>query len=373
MPRIVVSGALASKPDNGGEAWIRLSYVLGLRRLGCEVHFLEQLEAPTPAAIAYFDDVVAWWGLSGATLIADQGEVARGLRADELVALADDTDLLLNLSGNLSWEPFFSRFRRRAYVDLDPGYTQVWSAQGHSVGRMVEHDVHFSVGLNVGGPTWSLPNAGVAWRPALPPVVLEEWPQVEPPERGRVTTVASWRGGYGRLEHEGTLYGQKAHELRKLAALPRGRPGAYELALRIDPADDLDRRLLEDGGWHLVDPVQAAGTPELLRRYIQGSRAELSVAQGLYVDTACGWFSDRTSRYLSTGRPAVVQDTGLAGAFPVGEGLLTFRTPQDAGAALERIEADYRGHCEAARALAEAHLDSDRVLARMLAEAGVGG
>ena len=31
---IVVAGALAAKPGNGGEAWVRLSWVLGLRRLG---------------------------------------------------------------------------------------------------------------------------------------------------------------------------------------------------------------------------------------------------------------------------------------------------------------------------------------------------
>ncbi len=35
--RIAVAGALAAKPGNGGEAWVRLSYLLGLRRLGADV------------------------------------------------------------------------------------------------------------------------------------------------------------------------------------------------------------------------------------------------------------------------------------------------------------------------------------------------
>ena len=47
--RVAVAGALAAKPRNGGEAWVRLSYVLGLRRLGLDVAFVEQLERPTRA------------------------------------------------------------------------------------------------------------------------------------------------------------------------------------------------------------------------------------------------------------------------------------------------------------------------------------
>ena len=43
--RIMVSGAIASKPLNGGEVWVRMSWVRGLRRLGCEVCFVEQIES----------------------------------------------------------------------------------------------------------------------------------------------------------------------------------------------------------------------------------------------------------------------------------------------------------------------------------------
>jgi hypothetical protein len=41
MARILVSGAVANKPRSGGEAWVRLSWLRGLRRLGHEVCFVE--------------------------------------------------------------------------------------------------------------------------------------------------------------------------------------------------------------------------------------------------------------------------------------------------------------------------------------------
>src|SRR4051812_47451291 len=40
---VIVSGALANKPHNGGEAWVRMSWATGLRQLGCHVYFIEQI------------------------------------------------------------------------------------------------------------------------------------------------------------------------------------------------------------------------------------------------------------------------------------------------------------------------------------------
>jgi hypothetical protein len=196
-------------------------------------------------------------------------------------------------------------------------------------------------------------------------VLLDAWPVRPSPEPGRFTTVARWRGGYGRLEHEGRLYGQKAHELRALAALPERVAATLEIALAIDDADKSDRELLCSHGWRVVDPAVAA-TPDAVREYIAGSGAELSVAQGAYVATRSGWLSDRTACYLATGRPAVVQETGLSDVLATGEGLLTFSTLDEAAVAIEQVQADHPRHCAAARAIAEEHLDSDRVLAELL-------
>ena len=43
MTVAIVAGALGSKPGNGGEAWVRLSWVLGLARLGVDVWLIEEI------------------------------------------------------------------------------------------------------------------------------------------------------------------------------------------------------------------------------------------------------------------------------------------------------------------------------------------
>jgi hypothetical protein len=136
--------------------------------------------------------------------------------------------------------------------------------------------------------------------------------------------------------------------------------------VQIHPGDGADRAALEAAGWRLVDPVDAAGDPHAFRSYVQGSAAEFSVAHPVYVDTGSGWVSDRSVRYLASGRPVLVQDTGVAGRYPVGEGLLSFRSIDEALAGAEAIARDYDRHAKAARALAAAHFDSDLVLRRFL-------
>ena len=114
-----------------------------------------------------------------------------------------------------------------------------------------------------------------------------------------------------------------------------------------------------------------AGDPDAFRAYVQGSGAEFSVAQGIYVETHSGWFSDRTTSYLASGRPVLVQDTGFGRTLPVGEGLLAFRTLDEAIAGAADIGRRYGEHCAAARRIAEKHFDSDRVLTRFCEQAGI--
>jgi hypothetical protein len=120
-----------------------------------------------------------------------------------------------------------------------------------------------------------------------------------------------------------------------------------------------------------VDPKVVAPDPEAFRRYVRASGAEFSVAQGIYVETESGWFSDRTVRYLASGKPALVQDTGFGRNLPTGEGLVAFRTLDEAIGGAERIANDYEEHCRAARALAEEYFDSDTVLGNLIEEVGV--
>src|SRR5262249_28017689 len=91
-----------------------------------------------------------------------------------------------------------------------------------------------------------------------------------------------------------------------------------------------------------------------------------SVAKNGYVRGEAGWFSCRSSCYLAAGRPVVVQDTGFGAVLPVGEGILNFRTMEEAEAAIREVEGDYPRHAKAARAIAEEYFDSDKVLTRLI-------
>jgi hypothetical protein len=99
---------------------------------------------------------------------------------------------------------------------------------------------------------------------------------------------------------------------------------------------------------------------------VQQSGGEFSVAQGIYVDTRSGWFSDRTTRYLASGRPALVQDTGYSRSLPVGLGLVPFSTIEEAAEGARSIELRYAEHCEAARDIAERYFDARVVLGAFL-------
>jgi hypothetical protein len=385
MDTLVVSGAIANKHLNGGEAWVRLSWILGLRRLGFDVWFVEQLDegtavdaAGSPASfgesenLRYFEQVVERFGLSGrASLLYEGGREASGVPLDDLLPVAEEARLLVNVSGHLDLEPLMSRLRRKAYVDLDPGFTQFWHADGIGGSRLEGHDVFFTVGENIGRPGCVIPTCGLEWRAVRPPAVLAEWPLADAGDPDRFTTIGAWRGAFGPVHYEGRTYSLKVHEFRKVLPLPQRAPQRFEIALDIHPGDERDREALEHNGWTLVDPRTTVPGPVEFRDYVQESGAEFSVAQGIYVETNSGWFSDRTVRYLASGRPVLVQDTGFSDNLPVGEGLLAFRDLEDAVAGAHSIGSDYERHRAAARALAEAHFDSDKVLTRFLEEAGI--
>lgn len=387
MSLVVVAGAIANKPGNGGEAWVRASWARGFRRLGFDVFFFEQL-APEHCVDrlgrrvpfeecenrAYFAKVVEAIGLGDrAALVCGDGQQILGPTLGELADILGEAALLVNISGHLSLPELFRRPHLRAYIDIDPGFTQFWHAAGHDGTRLAGHDFYFTIGENIGRPGCKVPVDGIPWRPTRQPVVLEDWPVASQPvdRRPRFTTVGSWRGSFGPVRHDGRTYGVKAHEFRKFISLPELTGSHFEIALAIHPADGRDLEALIRSGWSVVDPVLVAGEPSSFREYVRGSAAEFSVAQGIYVDTWSGWFSDRTARYLASGKPALVQETGFCERLPVGDGLVSFRTLGEAVAGAQRIARDYDLHSSTARSIAEEFFDSDRVLGELIEHAGV--
>lgn len=372
---IAISGGLAQRPHRGGHAWVFLTWLLGLRRLGCDVVFVDRLE---PAWIGgpvegseqagWLADMMARFGLAGDwALLHDDGRRTLGLDRDALADRLDEAALLVNVMGYLDVPDLRARPARRVYLDIDPGWPQMWSELGLHDG-LEGHEAYVTVGLNVGRPRCGVPTCGRDWIATLPPVLLEEWPTA-PPSGAAFTSVATWRGPNAPVEYGGERYGVRAHAFRPLAGLPLGTGADFRIALDIDPGDEADRALLELNGWQLEDPLEVAGDPDAYRDFVQGSDAELTVAKDMYVRTRSGWFSDRSAAYLASGRPVLAQDTGFPPA-PDG-GLLAFETLAQARDGVAEILRDPVGHAAAARALAEERFDSDRVLGDLLDRLGV--
>ena len=383
---IIVSGPIANKPFNGGVAWIPLSYILGLRRLGFDVYFVEQIARQTcldiegnvsafqdSVNLAYFKDTIKKFGLTNsAALIYDDGAQVFGATYGELLETAADADFLINISGHLQIESLTSRVRRRVYIDEDPGFTQFWHEAHEPHLKLSGHDFYFTMGGNVGDADCSIPTNGIKWRPLRPPVVLDHWPVFDQPGDKRFTTVASWRGPYGAVHSRGKTFGLKVHEFRKFIELPQRINHTFEMALNIHPAEEKDLDLLTRNSWQLVNPRAVAADGNAFREYVQNSGAEFSVAQGIYVETNSGWFSDRTARYLASGKPVLVQDTGFSRKLPVGDGLVAFRTFDEAVAGAESISRDYQTHSRAARAIAKEYFDSDKILSDLVGGLALG-
>jgi hypothetical protein len=379
MAIAIVSGALANKPFNGGNAWTRLHWVLGFRRLGFEVYFVEEIStnscidangcaaAPCDSVNAkYFRETVERFGLQEhASLICDDGTAVYGHEIHYLEQVARRADLLLNISGHLQLSSVKSAPRRKIFYDDDPGYTQFWYKAGQLGSRLNGYDYYFTIGENIGSAECHIPTDTISWQKTRVPIVLEEWPVVVRQKFEQFTTVASWRGPFGVIEFGDKTYGQKAHEFRKFLELPTTTELKFEIALNIHNDDWKDRNALKRYGWEISSPDVAA-TPDAFRTYVQNSSAEFSVAQGIYVETGSGWFSDRTAAYLASGKPALIQDTGFTRNYPTGEGLIAFSTFEDACAGAREIAANYDRHCHAARALAEEYFDSDKVLNQLL-------
>jgi hypothetical protein len=359
-----------------------LQYLLGFRRLGWDVLFVDRLEPEmcvdrdgnpasfeSSANLRYTAEIMERFGLSGDwALLYDRGRELAGCARRELVERARRSALLLNVMGFLDDEEILGAGPLRIFLDIDPGFPQMWQDLGLAE-PFAGHDRHVTVGGNVGRPDCSIPTCGLEWSHTLPPVVLSEW---EPASgRGeRFTSVASWRGPFGPIEYRGRAYGLRVHEFRRFLELPRRTGAAFELALDIDEADSADIDGLREHRWQLVDPLDAAGDPCRYRDYVQGSAAELMIAKNIYMDTRSGWFSDRSACYLASGRPVLAQDTGLRD-LPDDEGLVTFTDLDGAVAGAESILADPDRHGRAARALAEERFAAERVLPELLAKLGV--
>jgi hypothetical protein len=267
---VVVSGMVAGDPHQGGATWAVLQYVLGLQRLGHQVLLIEEHEPKEDAhRDSYFEQVVRSFGLTDSAALLRRGtKEVLGLPYERLHERCRGADLLINISGILTDPDLVSSVPVRAYLDLDPVFNQLWDQEGIDMG-FEPHNRFVTVGQALGTPPCPVPAGDREWIPTLPPVVLEHWPAAGGEGDGSFTSVGNWRG-YGSVEHDGVHYGQRVHSMRPLMELPRRTDARFRLALAIHPDERKDLEALAENRWELVDPLEAAGTPERYQRFIRG-------------------------------------------------------------------------------------------------------
>ena len=338
---VLASHRLLEFPDVSGHFWVYLQYAQGLRSLGCDVCWLEE-GADDHEAVETLRSRLARFGFRDGLLLAGERETQHVL---------DAADLLLNFNYRLD-----ASTRTKALVDIDPGLLQFWMEQRQLDVR--PHDVYFTTGERIGEP----------WVHIHPPVSLDLWPFTYDPDARAFTTVSSWWGDEWVAESDGRFYeNNKRVSFLEFVELPSRVDQTLELALLLGRGDRDDRRLLDGFGWSLRHAPSVTQTPEDYRTYIQGSRGEFSCVKPSCLHFLNAWISDRSICYLASGKPVVVQDTGPSEYLPSGRGLFRFTTPDEAAAALAAVDADYEGHCHAARELAETYFDARQTAQQILA------
>ncbi len=367
--------------EGGGHFWVYMQYVQGLRQVGCDVYWLERVPADGPwrnrSRIETWLDRLGRYGLGGKVILytdVDAGDGGAGGKSyDYLVGTRAEArqvfrraDLLLNFHYAIDPE-LLACFRRTALVDIDPGLLQKWMSTGQLV--VARHDLYFTIGEMVGRPSAPFPDCGLNWVHIRPPVCLELWPYVYGSECEVFTTVTDWWSGFASEIVDGreVLYdNNKRVSFLAFAELPRLTSQPLELAVYLAADDTEDRRTMERHGWRLRHSLEVSATPEMYRSYIQRSRGEISCVKPSYVKQQAGWISDRSLCYLASGKPVVVQRTGLNSYLPAGEGILQFSSPAEAAEALAAVNADYERHCRSAREIAETYFDARQTTAKIL-------
>lgn len=358
----------------GGSLWVSLNWALGLKALGYEVVWLEQVDPNTPPeqlsdAITGLKHQLAPYGLAESVAICTPNDellpqevIKECLDAEK----ATEADLLLNLGGKIGPQTV-ARFRRSALVDIDPGLMQIWISESKQ--PISPHDFYFTIGETVGTPDAKFPDCGVQWHFTPRAVYLPEWQPAYADETSPYTTVTSWWGWWEEFQGE-TFNNEKRTTFLHYLELPSRAPVKLELALSLwEHRDHEDVRLLEANGWSVKHAFDIGATPDDYRQYLKESRGEFSCAKPSCMRLENAWISDRSLCYMAMGKPAIVQHTGPSRILPDAEGLFRFRNMDEAVRAIEAAETDYEHHGRQARAFVREYFDAKKVVKRVLERA----
>lgn len=383
--KIIVFGILFWYPL-AGVTYQFLHYLIGLRRLGYDVYYVEDSgryvyspklgDFPEDASdnIATIAPILAAHGFGDRWAFrgAYEGGQCYGMTEGELTQLYRDADAFLNVTGAQELREEHWAIPRRIYVESDPFKMQALVAAGEQgvIQMLSEHDTLFSFGENLGAPDCGVRLKRFKWLPTRQPVAVELWDNPYGFEGEAYNTITTWSNKGRQVEYDGeTYYWTKDREFLQVINLPRHRPQvAFEVAVEVG-ADV--QQLLRSNGWRQAAAVPVSESIDRYRAYIQQSRGEFTVARDQYVRPRTGWFSDRSACYLAAGRPVITQETGFNKFLPTGKGLFGFSQMDDILAAIDEIESDYEGNCRAAREIANEYFAAEKVVGSLMARAGL--
>lgn len=382
--RIIVFGILLWYPL-AGVTFQFLHYLLGLRRLGYDVYYVEDsarwiydprlndLSPDASANVAAIAPILKTHGLGDRWAFrgAYPDGQCYGLSEPQLRDLYATADAFLNVTGAQELREEHLAIPRRIYVESDPFASQVKVAKGDEsmIRTLAQHDTLFSFGESLGTADCSVPVERFKWLPTRQPVAIELWDQGTPRGGDTYTTITTWHNKGKDIAYQGdTWYWTKDREFEKFLDLPRSRSVRLELAATVSPEI---QAMLTGHGWAVCNSLDLSASAERYREYIQRSRGEFTVARDQYVRPRTGWFSDRSACYLAAGRPVITQETGFSRHLPTGAGLFGFTSMDDITRAIDAIESDYARHCRAAREIAREYFDAKKVLGSLMERAGL--
>jgi hypothetical protein len=386
--KIVVMGFMGSMPI-AGVIWQHIHYVVGLRRLGCDVYYLED-SARLPYNPQTFEvtnefDYAAQvlnrlsqefgfrnrWGFCARYLPHNP---TAGLSLKRIGQLYRDADAILNICGTQEFNDDLLVSDRILYIESDPGVEQIKIDKGvkSTADYLRRHRALFTFGENIGTKDFPVPTHGFKWLPTRQPVVTDLWKTSRAPARAAVfTSVANWStSGLKDITWRGKKYlWSKSREFLRFTAAPKKSGEPFELATNIEDAKT-QKRFLRNG-WYFRCPLQMSVEYWSYRDYVRRSKGEFTVAKDQYVRLNTGWFSDRSACYLAAGRPVITQETGFTRNYGGELGLLSFRSLDEIVDAVKIINANYAKHCRAARALAREFFEAEKVVKSILDRAGI--
>ncbi len=415
--QIVVMGIMGQFPF-GGVAWQVLHYLEGLRRLGCDVWYIEDTgnwpydpEANTITdrldyTLNFMNRLMTWGGFRDRWAYCPPlpNTPSLGLSRSKVHDVFEQADALVNLTGSTVLQEEHLRVPARLYVETDPVLPQIEVAKGNHyyMDQLHAHTHHFTYGENIHSPDCRVPVGLFTYFPTRQPVILEWWstPTLLPvdakvsspvnekvsPKAARFTTIASWRQSGKDVQWQGETYTWSKHqEFFKFIDLPAKSRRSLELALAVKGnwSDDGNTwvpllqedaealQLLKAHGWTLANALTLSKDILPYRDYILSSRGEFTVAKDQNVRLQSGWFSDRSACYLAAGRPVITQDTGFGKNLPTGTGLFAFTTMDDILEGFNAIDSDYARHARDAKDIAQEYFRAEEVLARLLDHAGL--